>query len=222
MILLSMNCLNCMSETNNPKFCSKSCAATFNNLKGEANRRKPEGSCRECKNPITTRKTWCDECILKFSGRPPRKSRTFSAGLEDLRPDPLIGGKCPCGQVVKQKSIFCKSCSASISGKMKSDKKIKSWLSGEWRGGSDSGLSQTVRNYLLEQSNYSCSKCGFNTPHPDDGKTILEINHINGDGLDHRPENLEVICPNCHALTSSYRGRNVGNGRPTYYLRRTI
>jgi predicted RNA-binding Zn-ribbon protein involved in translation (DUF1610 family) len=96
------------------------------------------------------------------------------------------------------------------------------WLSGEWKGGTNAGLSSIIRNYLLIQSNYSCKKCGFNTPHPDDNKTILEINHINGDGTDHSPHNLEVLCPNCHALTSNYRGRNLGNGRPVYYLRKSI
>ena len=215
-----MKCLQCKSETSNPKFCSRSCAATFNNLSGQANRRKPEGSCRECSKAITTRKTWCDECLLKFSYRPPRKSRTFPAGLEDPRPDPLIGGKCSCGTIIKQRSIFCKSCSAKFSSRIKSEKKISLWLSGGWRGGTDYGLSQTIRNYLLEQSNYSCSKCGFNKNHPVDGRTILEINHIDGNGLNHSPENLEVLCPNCHALTSSYRARNIGNGRPVYYLRK--
>lgn len=98
---------------------------------------------------------------------------------------------------------------------------IDLWLSGKWNGnkGNSNLLSLTIRNYLIKQSNYQCSKCKFNTVHPDDGKTILEINHINGNGTDHNPSNLEVLCPNCHALTSSYRGRNIGNGRPVYYYR---
>jgi len=217
-----MSCLQCKSETKNPKFCSKSCAATFNNLKGEANRRKPEGKCRECQKPIITKKTWCDECLFIFVGGPPRKSRTFPTGLEGPCQDPLVGGRCSCGSIINNRSFFCKSCSAKASGKAKSKRRVMSWLSGDWRGGTDYGLSQTIRDYLLDQSNYSCSKCGFDTPHPDDGKTILEINHIDGNGINHSPNNLEVICPNCHALTSSYRGRNAGKGRPTYYLRRTL
>lgn len=36
----------------------------------------------------------------------------------------------------------------------------------------------------------------------------LEIHHINGDNRDNRLKNLAILCPNCHALTDSYRGRN--------------
>ena len=36
----------------------------------------------------------------------------------------------------------------------------------------------------------------------------LELDHINGDNKDNRLKNLRLLCPNCHALTSTYRGRN--------------
>ena len=35
----------------------------------------------------------------------------------------------------------------------------------------------------------------------------LEIHHINGINTDNRLENLQLLCPNCHALTDNYRGR---------------
>lgn len=213
-------CLQCNFETKNPKFCSRSCAATFNNLKGKANRRKPEGKCGECGQSIRTRKTWCDECLSIFSISPPRKSRTFPTGLEGPCQDPLVGGKCSCGSIINDRSVFCKSCSARASGKLKAKKMIKLWISGDWRGGTDYRLSEIIRNYLLEQAKYSCQKCGFNTSHPDDNRSVLEINHIDGNGLNHSIDNLEVICPNCHALTSTYRGRNIGKGRPISYIRK--
>lgn len=38
----------------------------------------------------------------------------------------------------------------------------------------------------------------------------IELHHINGDHHDHRIENLQILCPNCHAQTDSYRGKNIG------------
>ncbi len=43
----------------------------------------------------------------------------------------------------------------------------------------------------------------------------LELDHINGERSDNRLENLRVLCPNCHAQTSTYRGRNIGAPPPT-------
>jgi 5-methylcytosine-specific restriction endonuclease McrA len=38
----------------------------------------------------------------------------------------------------------------------------------------------------------------------------LEVDHVNGISTDHRLENLRILCPNCHAQTETYRGKNIG------------
>lgn len=54
---------------------------------------------------------------------------------------------------------------------------------------------------------YKCECCGNTTWLEQPIK--LELHHINGDHNDNRLENLQLLCPNCHAYTDNYRGKNI-------------
>lgn len=65
-----------------------------------------------------------------------------------------------------------------------------------------------LRERLLEEQvkEHRCESCGLTEWQ---GKPIpLELHHINGVRDDQRISNILLLCPNCHALTDNYRGKN--------------
>lgn len=61
---------------------------------------------------------------------------------------------------------------------------------------------------------HKCENCGFSMWLDED--IPLEVHHIDGDNLNNELTNLQLLCPNCHALTDNYRGKNIGNKKIEY------
>ena len=76
----------------------------------------------------------------------------------------------------------------------------------------NSPISQKVLRGYIERHNlipYKCVNCGCDG-HWQGGLIALELDHIDGNNTNNTLSNLRYLCPNCHALTLTYRGKNKG------------
>ncbi|PBC79649.1 hypothetical protein BX265_4460 [Streptomyces sp. TLI_235] len=71
-----------------------------------------------------------------------------------------------------------------------------------------------IRQALLEMGlPEECADCGTG-PVWRGRPMTLEVDHINGGWSDNRPGNVRLLCPNCHATTDTYCGRNKNHRGP--------
>lgn len=118
-----------------------------------------------------------------------------------------------CGKPIPRANIYC---SSKCCGEQRIKDNIQAFLDGNLKR--KEGLPLVVKNYLLKQADYKCELCGFEGYNKKSGNTILQIHHIDGHSNNNVPENLQVLCPNCHAMTENFMALNNGNSdRTTRY-----
>ena len=74
----------------------------------------------------------------------------------------------------------------------------------------DSFVTQKILRGYIERHHildYHCQICGCDG-NWQNGVISLEVHHIDGDNTNNEISNLQYLCPNCHALTENYRGKN--------------
>lgn len=98
---------------------------------------------------------------------------------------------------------------------------IVKWKNNEVDGLSGMGVANPIRTYLFNKYNSKCQLCGWNKINPVTKLIPLEVHHIDGNYLNTKENNLQLLCPNCHALTENFKALNI-NGRldRTIYLNR--
>jgi hypothetical protein len=120
----------------------------------------------------------------------------------------MTSRRCSCGKPYGGNRGRCRECH---------DKHIiELWLNGDnsitLTNGFNKDTKSFVKRYLIEVRGDKCEVCGFNEKAPD-GRSIIQMDHINGNCFDNRPENLKLLCPNHHAMTSTYGSLNRNSGR---------
>ena len=125
----------------------------------------------------------------------------------------------------EEQEYFCHNCGKELnkagkycSSKCQHDFQRKEYIQ-KWKNGEADGMcgkyavSKHIRNYLIDKHNNKCVICGWGEINPFTGKVPLEVHHKDGDYTNNDEENLELLCPNCHSLTATYKAANMGSGR---------
>ena len=119
---------------------------------------------------------------------------------------------CGCGaSVAKARAIYA---SNECQGNVAYREWVERWLRGEEDGVSGGvATSAHIRRWLKDTKGWECEDCGWCRVHPVTGFVPLTVHHLDGDALNNRPNNLQILCPNCHSLTDTYKILNKGKGR---------
>lgn len=162
--------------------------------------------CLYCGKEIKTgrrRKKFCDQsCAAKYNNKK-RGNKQLVETCYCLN----------CGKEMHKKQYGTKYCSLTCQQEYQRKQYIERWKNGEENGlRGEYNLSKSIRKYLIEKHNYKCQKCGWGEENPHTHTIPLEIHHIDGDYTNNKEENLQVLCPNCHSLTETYKSHNK-NGR---------
>lgn len=192
------------------KFCDSSCAAKYNNIGlnrwGQKSKyyELPLPKCLNCRD--TVKRHDRKYCSMKCANQHIALERygSYTATTAKIECEVCNGDFVPSHSDI---TVCSKKCS-NIRIKQN---KIKLWQKDPHSATVlGHGLSRVIRLYLIEQADNQCSKCQWGKVNPTTGKVPLEINHIDGDSTNNNSDNLEVLCPNCHSLTPTYKALNKG------------
>jgi len=119
-----------------------------------------------------------------------------------------------CAKPLKQYAT--KYCSNACQSDSLYKQYIRNWQMGLHtgnRGKATISMSGHILRYISRKYNYRCALCSWNEINPITGRSPLEVDHIDGNSQNNTESNLVLLCPNCHALTPTYKNLNRGHGR---------
>ena len=157
----------------------------------------------------------CNDSVRKRAAEYQQNKRTGKefARLKSKLP-PKTCDNCGCDIKPKATNRFCSiRCQHDLQFKTM----YREWINDVFIGRLGKSF---LKRAVAYRDGYKCSVCGIKDWNQ---KPItFEVEHINGNSEDNSPDNLCLICPNCHSQTDTYKGKNKGSGRYARTIRRTM
>ena len=192
-------CILCGKELTKQqkKFCSKSCAATFNNSKR-------------------------DHKIYESLSKKLKQSKENDISLKKEKKNTVYQHTCEnCGKNFNTKQILSKYCSITCANEFKHKILYKDFLEKNdkyCRG--NYTPKHFKKDFLKEQCN-KCAICGCEPIH-NNKELVFILDHIDGDASNNKRENLRLICPNCDSQLSTYKSKNKRSTRRYYWKNKIL
>lgn len=143
--------------------------------------------CKECNKILeNTKNIFCDKsCAATHNNKIPKRKRKEKTCLN-------------CGKIInKYANSFCNiHCYNEYGFK---EKTLKKYYRGEINS------NNTLRKILIYLFGEKCSICPCTNIWMEKPLT-LQVDHIDGNSDNNLPNNLRLLCPNCHTQTSTYCG----------------
>lgn len=191
-------------------FCCRSCAVSYNNRK-RSKKSHQKLSVNFVKEAILKEKRYCVICGKELKNYQTKycsvscrnRNKYLTEGQEIVCQE--------CGKTFKSRDSNRKFCSNKCASEYHKKIKINQWLEGKLKINPNRKLPQSIREYLLKINNNKCQICGFEGYNRATNNSILQIHHVDGNCGNNSIENIQLICPNCHAMTENYMALNKGN-----------
>lgn len=205
-----MLCQQCNKETNNPKFCGRSCCASFNNRAFP--RKRLSKTCANCTNFVLNKRKYCTKCWKTF--------KSSILGRSEFLKYKLISTKGEECLVCKNKCVIGNYCSEIC---FLSDRENKLFQTIEDRGwiyeDSKSNTScKLAKRYLYFKYGEKCSICKLEAMW-NDKPLVLILDHIDGRANNWKITNVRLVCPNCDSQLDTYKSKNKNSARKLRHIK---
>ncbi|HCJ8467964.1 TPA: hypothetical protein NV714_001693 [Escherichia coli] len=77
--------------------------------------------------------------------------------------------------------------------------------------GNNNVSNRIIRKHLETIFGHKCSNC--NITEWNNKPIVFDVEHKDGNSNNNKPNNVVLLCQNCHSQTKTYKNKNIGNGR---------